>query len=761
MLRRDPHPYADAAEEWRDAGWSPVPLPPRAKKYPPPGFTGAEGREADAQQVAAWIAERPDSNLALRMPRGVCGLDVDAYKPVGMESWKELQTTCGPLPVTWTLTSRSDGESGIRLFRIPTDVRLQGNPRPGIEIIQFHHRYAIAWPSWHPETGDQYQLYGPDGDDNCPLPRPDELPALPAQWLEHLREQERPAGVAAPKRHVGDWSNAVTQVFANGVAGMTKGSRHDTVRDTVAALCRLEVQNHPGATDAIDRIGNLFRDAIVDRAKPAEAEKEWNDLLTGGRALVASTKSDRASWDELTSSGPEITTLTDGEPQPDVQGLAAKLLTPVLPDEFWDTRPLFAHIRQAAHARTRSPDLVLHATLARLAAYTKHAYTIPPLTGTRGSLNYFVAGIGPSGSGKTSSVSLSAELIRPPDALNVADNMPLGSGEGVAELYMGTKDTKDEDGKKTKERTQVRHNALILGDEGAALTAIAERSGATLGAQLRTAWTGGDLGQANASADRTRVIHAGRYRLAVIVCFQPELAGKLLADADAGTPQRFIWASALDPHAPTDKPEWPGPLDLPTIPATAHNATKKTVRGEVVHDLAVDPAIVTELQQRATAVTRGELKLDQLDEHGPLHRLKIAGLLAIADGRLDINLEDWALSDTIWETSKAVRATVQQAVARHQAHERAARIDFRAESELAAEAARRSVPVQAQRIAARLARWLHEQPERTDGYPLRDLISRLASKERHLLDEAVAVAINKGWMVDSDGRFKPGESQPS
>jgi hypothetical protein len=45
---------------------------------------------------------------------------------------------------------------------------------------------------------------------------------------------------------------------------------------------------------------------------------------------------------------------------------------PNLPLEFWEQRPVLAHIRQAAHSRGRSADLVFAATLARLSSMVSH-----------------------------------------------------------------------------------------------------------------------------------------------------------------------------------------------------------------------------------------------------------------------------------------------------------------------------------------------------------------------------------------------------
>lgn len=173
-------PFADAHKLWREQGWQGTLILPAKKKDPPPtGMTGHEGRWPTALEVAKWARDREPYNLAIRLPKGVCGLDVDAWKEQGAASFDTLVDRSGPLPPTWTSTSRDDGVSGIRFYRIPEDAILKGAPMPGIEIVQYHHRYAIVQPSIHQATGCTYRLYNPDGEIVDTPPRPDELPELP------------------------------------------------------------------------------------------------------------------------------------------------------------------------------------------------------------------------------------------------------------------------------------------------------------------------------------------------------------------------------------------------------------------------------------------------------------------------------------------------------------------------------------------------------------------------------------------------------
>ena len=130
---------------------------PRGEKWrPPKGFTGRDGATPSAEQKAQWAREEPDGKIAQRLPETYIGIDVDHYgHKRGGDTLTEAEKRWGPLPPTYVSTSRPDGVSGIRIYRIPAGVKLNGNitfPDLGlgdIEIIQNHHRYLVCSPSIH------------------------------------------------------------------------------------------------------------------------------------------------------------------------------------------------------------------------------------------------------------------------------------------------------------------------------------------------------------------------------------------------------------------------------------------------------------------------------------------------------------------------------------------------------------------------------------------------------------------------------------
>lgn len=92
-----PQPYDDAARGYHRLGWSPLPLPARCKKSPPPGWTGNGAPYPSAADVEAWCEDQPGGNVGLRLaPHGI-GIDVDNYgtKP-GAETLAAAEARLGP-----------------------------------------------------------------------------------------------------------------------------------------------------------------------------------------------------------------------------------------------------------------------------------------------------------------------------------------------------------------------------------------------------------------------------------------------------------------------------------------------------------------------------------------------------------------------------------------------------------------------------------------------------------------------------------------
>ena len=303
-----PTPYLTAVGTYRAAGWTGVlPLPFRRKADPPAGFTGNRGAWPSTADYQAWTDNtRPSEgggNIALRMPPDIIGVDVDNYGDKGGAlTLADAVTTWGPLPDTWTSTSRDDGISGIRLYRVPEGMRWPGVLGPGIEIIQTVHRYAVVWPSVHPE-GRVYRWCRPDGVASLAPPQSDDLPDLPPRWVAGMSGGQRAEEVAFAEltsKGMVDWITGhsfgdpcrVMRRAADKLADdLATGSAHESLKHLMS-LARAAEKGHTGLSAALTEAGAAFLAEATSTARGGatrdrdEAIAEWQRSLAGAISRV-------------------------------------------------------------------------------------------------------------------------------------------------------------------------------------------------------------------------------------------------------------------------------------------------------------------------------------------------------------------------------------------------------------------------------------------------------------------------------------------
>ncbi len=221
-------PYGDAARLYYDAGWRGV-VPVEGKSRPLPGYTGSSGQDTSWPDVFTWVSDPKTArlNIALRLPADVIGIDVDAYEGRnGARTRAALERLWGALPPTYTSTSRTDGASGIRFYRVAADLTWPANldeftDGPShVDIIRRSHRYAVVAPSIHPTTGAVYRWTGPDGGPVDKPPGPGDLPVLPHAWVRGI------TGGQASSSATGDVFDGPERKHAGPIA---EGTRHDTL----------------------------------------------------------------------------------------------------------------------------------------------------------------------------------------------------------------------------------------------------------------------------------------------------------------------------------------------------------------------------------------------------------------------------------------------------------------------------------------------------------------------------------------------------
>lgn len=315
---------------------------------------------------------------------------------------------------------------------------------------------------------------------------------------------------------------------------------------------------------------------------------------------------------------------------------------PQLPQSFYESTPYLRHIRQAAHALRVAPDAVLVATLCRIAAATPPTTYIDTPEPT--PLNLIGALIAAPGNGKSLANATAIRLV-PNLGLGVNDSLPLGTGEGLVESYFESISVVNDNGKgKHFEKRQAFKSGYFYCDEGETLFTLTTRKGATILQTLRTAWSGGVLGNTNANVETRRKLERNSYRACVVVAFQPSCGSALVADSHGGTPQRFIFASATDIEMPTVAPSNPGVL--------GYDPTNEPVA------IRVNNEILRELDANKVNRARGTVQIDALDTHVDYNRLRVAALFALLDHRRIIELSHWNNATLVLDNSKQVRRTL-------------------------------------------------------------------------------------------------------
>lgn len=650
--------YADAYDLYWQLGWRGVlPLKPGAKFPPPKGFTGGSNPDPTAEQMAVWAESDTyrHGGSCLRLPDWVVGIDLDAYgEKTGASTLDEAEKRWEPLPPTVRSTSRDDGVSGIRLYRVPPGTKLVGVIKfaelgiGDIEIIQHHHRYVVCSPSIHPE-GRPYKWFDEQTGEEVALPpSPEELPELPTTWLEELRVDTARPGAAprlnsAPRgRSVdggptydvteamteGQPSPKVANRLAEALHDLQMGmSRHDTTLRHVLALLGYGKSGQPGVGLALGTLFRAFVDVVgQDRQRgEVEAEAEFTRMVANADRILAEPGS--AVTDEVEDAA---------------RAEAA----------FWAQRPILTHIHQFAAVRRANPYATLGAVLRRAIALVPPWAQLPPTVGQPASVNLYTASVGRSGQGKDIANGVAAQAVRflNPDgtALDDPPSPGIGSGEGLARYFLGHGNG--------DELAQVAANVEV--NEVGTLVALAERKGGTLVGELLKGFTGQALGFNNAQRATTTFVAAQTYRLCMGISAQPENARFFLDREKDGLPQRFLWLPIINPYALPPGTEPPREV----MPAEVVVPVFPTVITGTPYFIGVPASIRVSIVNLRHQVEIGSPAVDPLDGHLMLLRLKVAFGLAVLDERRDIIEDDWRIAGQLIEVSNRVRAEMKQVV---------------------------------------------------------------------------------------------------
>jgi hypothetical protein len=326
-------PFVEGASGYTANGWPVVPVETGGKRVAVDGWTGHDGKYPSRANVRSWVRDFPAHNIAIRLPASVIGIDVDAYDDkAGLESIQRLESELGALPATYVSSSRDDGISGIRLYRVPvSDVPAswKGKAAEGIDVICWHYRYIVCAPSVHPEGGI-YAWYQ-ENDDNSNLtpsdmPNVSGLPDLPEAWIEFLSREA--AGMKTGKLLRADITSWLKRVGAGKPCDMMTetcdhwraeldgargdGGAHDAMLNGVKAVIGDAVAGHSGMYGELTRLRNAFIAAVSSRRDRDAIDSEWRRAIYGAVRMYydSAVEEDDPCADETLMSMNNVTTLS-------------------------------------------------------------------------------------------------------------------------------------------------------------------------------------------------------------------------------------------------------------------------------------------------------------------------------------------------------------------------------------------------------------------------------------------------------------------
>ena len=665
-------------------------------------------------------------------------IDVDT-KHDGMATWERIVAEHGPFPVTATHRTPS---GGLHVFCDSPETIRNGKLAPGIDIRGDGGQVVVP-PSWRMINGVQVEYSEAWKASGVHRHYTSALPIAIWEMLQRPTAIEIEASVARHPsqeplsnpdwlRDHWDWvavleaqgHTAVKQV------GRDVYMRHPTATAEHSAVVHLE----PNMMNAWStNMPAPLREAQINR----DGSIAWSpfDWFTAtqhdGNYTAAMTEIYRRRG--ISGAAPER-----AEPAPPSINATA---LPTLPPEFWE-HPINAHILAAARARRCGPDALVLNVLLRASMLIPPSFLLPPLAGGFSPINLLGCVVGRTGEGKSVSIAAAADVLTAEHPWLLWD-MPLGSGEGVGDVFMMDETEEDERGRKKRTGRRVQnpnlHGVHFTVDEGAALVEQSTRKGATIIPALCKAWTGVTLGETNADVTTRRRVRARSYRVAAVVNIQPTNFHRLFNTLNTGTglTGRFLFAPAADYEMPDERGDWPGEMDFPELHGSTFGNT-----------LDYHPEIYAEVDAAIVAANRGGGTPENVS-HANLLRARVASIYALWADRRTVSPTDWYTAGLLTATSAALLNGLDLQAAQIRRDERHSTAIIKAEVDDIVD------DVRDRRAIARMAEAIRLKV--ADGAMGRNKVARAVSSgsTRYRFDAALRLAISNGWVMVVEDRIEP------
>lgn len=414
----------EAAHEYHRKGFEPVPV--AADKIPAiTGVTGYNGIPLKKEELEAAFSGEGVVAIGVRLSGDLIGIDVDQYDE--KEGFTNLaafrrEHDLPKLPDTLVTTSR-ERPSGIRLYYIPRDpegarIKLKTAPVEGVDIVQHHHRYAMAWPSIHPRTGRAYQWVSGDGEllEDIPFQEDLFIAPLPTAWVRALEDTRE----ATPEHAPVEWANPnataepmdpdIREMLDRAMT-MDPGGRHDGTLRYLGALWRYDQEQRFGTRTAMAELGAWFINAVADtRGGRDKAAHEWNSMTESARRYIATHEPRPDTFDGKKADTEKGATVNPATPWEDPVPLDGPPPPPFPVDALGAVGAALA--RAAAREVQMPADLPAMGVLGAVSAITLGKIEARIDAGRTQSTNLYLLAIGEPGLGKSPAFSFAMAPVQ-------------------------------------------------------------------------------------------------------------------------------------------------------------------------------------------------------------------------------------------------------------------------------------------------------------------------------------------------------------
>lgn len=318
----------------------------------------------------------------------------------------------------------------------------------------------------------------------------------------------------------------------------------------------------------------------------------------------------------------------------------------------FDSSDLLTFIYNEAKKRMISPWAALGTVLTHTALAIPPGCRIPTRIGKATVPNLLLGYIAPPGGGKGISSSVIVQFTS--DEINddayTESLRPVtpASGQAFAAAFVEwvpprKANPKIDDPGAPGHLNQHSDARYFLWTEVDQLSAQMSSAGDSVSASLRVAFSGDGLGTFTKGKENQLHINEYEYRCVAAIHAQPRRCGHGIMDLSGGLAQRWVFLDADDPHRWISDEDWETrTVELPSFIDDDLEPRQFRVKPDILRQMQED------FRDRVYAE-------NEWDQHRNVRRLKLAVLLAVMHGTMDVTDMEWTIAGAVIEHSDGVR----------------------------------------------------------------------------------------------------------